>query len=198
MTTLVSLALIVAGQADLAAVMAGFVPGTVTGTVIAPSGIALLPFWITPLTATLVHGGYLHLGFNLLMLVYCGLQVERALGWRLLVLLYGIGAYGAALGEMAFDWNGNTPMVGASGAISALLAAYAMLYSEREVRAIGPIPGRLVHAAWLAAAWIGVQMLTGIASAGAGFPIAIGAHVGGFVAGLVLTRPLLRWRYRQA
>lgn len=178
--------------------MAGFVPGTVTGAVVAPAGMTILPSWLTPISATLVHGGYFHLGLNLLMLVFCGWQAERALGWRLLLLVYVVGAYAAAAGQMALDWNGATPMIGASGAISAWVAAYSLLYSQRTVNAIGPLSASLVRALWLAAAWTGVQALVGIASADGGFGIAIGAHVGGFLAGLVLTRPLLRWRFRYA
>lgn len=193
-----SLGLIVSGLDDWASLVGGFVPGTVTGQVLAPPGYTLLPPWITPLSATLIHGGYLHLGMNLLMLVFCGLHAERALGWRLLTLLYVIGAYAAAAGQMALDWHGNTPMVGASGAISALVAAYALLYSERPVPAIGPIPSHFIRALWLGAAWIGVQALVGVASASGGFGIAIGAHIGGFIAGLALTRPFLRWRFRNA
>jgi membrane associated rhomboid family serine protease len=51
---------------------------------------------------------------------------------------------------------------------------------------------------WLAAAWIGVQLLTGLAGLGGGPLVAIGAHIGGFLAGLALARPLLLWRYRKA
>ncbi|WP_260582327.1 rhomboid family intramembrane serine protease [Sphingopyxis sp. PET50] len=62
--------------------------------------------------------------------------------------------------------------------------------------AIGPIPGHWVRALWLAAAWIGLQLLIGL-TGGAGFGnIAIWAHVGGFVAGLLLARPVLRWRFK--
>ena len=64
------------------------------------------------------------------------------------------------------------------------------------------MPAGVVHVVWLAAAWIGIQLLMGLAgfgsSVGANGPIAIGAHIGGFLAGLVLARPLLLWRYRAA
>src|SRR3546814_8144855 len=89
----------------------------------------------------------------------------------------------------------HVPMIGASGAISALLAVFALIFSRPQAPAIGPIPSHWVRALWLAAAWIGIQLLIGFAG-GAGFgAIAIWAHVGGFVAGLILARPLLRWRF---
>ena len=57
---------------------------------------------------------------------------------------------------------------------------------------------RWLHIAWLAAAWIVVQLLLGLVSRTEGMAIATAAHVGGFIAGLVLARPLLLWRYRKA
>ena len=57
---------------------------------------AAVPAWLTPLTATLVHASWFHIGFNMLMLMFCGRYVEHVIGPRLLVLLYGVGAYAAA------------------------------------------------------------------------------------------------------
>lgn len=180
------------------AIVAGFVPATVTTAVNAPAGLALLPVWLTPLTATLVHGGFIHLALNMVMIVYCGRMLERALGSVGVVVLYGAGAYGAAAAQWALDPGSLTPVIGASGAASALIAAFAMLFAERPVPAIGPFPSRVVRIAWLAAAWIGIQTLVGIATASGGQQVAIGEHIGGFIAGLLLARPLLMWRYRHA
>lgn len=182
----------------MAAITAGFVPATLSTAVAAPPGLTLLPVWITPLTATLVHGGFIHLALNLVMLVYCGRLLEGAIGSPALALLYLAGAYAAAMVEWAFNPGSLIPVVGASGAASALIAAFAMLFAERPVPAIGPFPSRVVRIAWLAAAWIGIQTLVGIATATGGQSVAIGEHIGGFLIGLVLARPLLLWRYRHA
>ncbi len=198
MTIAISSVLTLTGWVAYAAIAGGFIPASVTTALTAPHGIPLLPFWLTPLTATLVHGGFLHLAFNMVMLVYCGRLLERALGWQAMALLYLIGAYAGAAGQWAFGPMEAAPMIGASGAISAIIAAYAMLFSERPVPAIGPIPSRVVRVVWLAAGWIGLQLLIGFASSGEASPIAIGAHIGGFLAGLALARPLLLWRYRDA
>jgi len=195
---LVSILIWLSGYDDLAAITLGFIPGTVGGSVIAGPGVTLLPAWLTPLTATLVHAGVAHLAFNLVMLVFCGMMVERAIGARLVILLYVIGAYAAAAGQWLGQPDGNVPTIGASGAISAWVAAYALLYAERPVPAIGPIPSRVVRVMWLAIAWIGIQLLIGVAGMAGGASIAIGAHIGGFIAGLALTRPMLRWHYRHA
>ncbi|MGH6890806.1 MAG: rhomboid family intramembrane serine protease, partial [Dongiaceae bacterium] len=90
------------------------------------------------------------------------------------------------------------PMVGASGAISAVFGCYAMLFGQDRIKPLGPIPPRVIRIVWLAAAWIAIQGLVGIATWGSMTRIAIAAHVGGFIAGLLLARPLLLWRYRKA
>jgi membrane associated rhomboid family serine protease len=100
---------------------------------------------------------------------------------------------------MAADGGTIIPMIGASGAISALLGTYAMIYSQRGVSAIGPVPAYVVRMLWMALAWTGLQVMIAIAG---GFDalfgsVAIGAHIGGFIAGLLLARPLLVWRFRR-
>lgn len=197
-TALVSAFITLLGREADAAIIAGFVPATVSHSLAAPGGLFLLPVAITPLTATLVHAGFLHLGFNLFLLVYCGRLLERTIGSWGLVALYGVGAYVAAVGEWALGPDAAVPMIGASGAISAFVGAYALLFANQPVPKIGPFSPRVVRIAWLLAAWVAIQLLVGIASSAGGPTIAIGAHIGGFVAGLALARPLLLWRYRKA
>ena len=175
--------------------LAGFIPGRVGGD---DTFIGALPVWLTPLSATLVHADLLHLGFNMLMLIWCGRQVETALGGKLVNFLYVVGAYAAALAEWALSPASPITVVGASGAISALLAVYALVFSEQAVKPIAGLPLHVVRALWLGIAWVGIQALIGFGlNSGSGNGIAIGAHIGGFVVGLLLARPLLRWRYRQ-
>lgn len=177
------------GLDSAVAVSAGFIPARFSGIELTNA----LPAWITPLSATMVHAGIIHLGFNMLMLGYCGRFVQYALGPRALLVIYGVSAYAAAGLHYAVDPEGMAPMVGASGAISGLVGAYALLFSRRRVS------GRFsewLHVLWLAAGWVFIQMLIGLASIGAHLSIAIAAHIGGFLAGLLLARPLLRWRYR--
>jgi membrane associated rhomboid family serine protease len=188
------------GLLDSAAVIGGFIPLRVDGlTGMEGATPPWLPVALTPLSATLIHAGWLHIGFNLLMLLFCGRQVEHVLGRGPLLVLYAAGAYAAAAAQWAVDPNNGIPMVGASGAISALMGTYALLYSRQDVRAWGPFSANVLRVLWLAAGWIVLQALLGFATrigeGGLG-QIAIAAHVGGFVAGLLLTRPLLRWRFR--
>jgi membrane associated rhomboid family serine protease len=198
-TTIVSLILFLFGIVGEAAIRGGFVPGLV-GLHVAASADApfMLPFWLTPLSATLVHAGLVHLAFNLLVLALCGDKLERTLGWRATAALYLIGAYAAAGGYWLQAPASDAPLIGANGAVSALLGAYALLFGRSRARAIGPIPARVVAIAWLASAWIGLQLLIGLGGLAAGTLVTVGASIGGFLAGLALAQPLLLWHYRSA
>lgn len=188
------------GRIDQAALAGGFIPARVGGHVLLDPSIRMLPVWLTPLTAALIHANWLHIGFNMLMLFFCGRFVEHVLGPKLMLLLYVMGAYASAATEWAITPSSADPMIGASGAISALVGTYALLYSQQQVKPIGPIPASVVRIAWLAAGWTMIQLMVGFVSfggAGGIGRIAIGAHIGGFIAGLVVTRPLLHMRFRR-
>ncbi|WP_375398446.1 rhomboid family intramembrane serine protease [uncultured Sphingomonas sp.] len=197
LTFTASALILMLGWDNQAALGGGFIPARAGGAIMPPDFGPVAPTWLTPLTATLIHGNFIHLLFNGVMLVYCGRESERALGPTNIGILYLVGAYVAALGQWLQDPMSTAPMIGASGAISAIVAAYALLYGRSRTRAIGPVPAALVHALWLAAAWTVINLLIDFATSG-GARVAIGAHIGGFLAGLVLTRPLLLWRYRRA
>ena len=185
----------VAGWQQIAAVAGGFIPARIGGV----AGDDLpVPELLTPLTATLVHSGFVHIAFNLIMLLFCGRAVEPVLGGRGVVILYLVGAYAAAAAEYAWNPGGLVPMVGASGAISALLGAYALLFGRNRVRVAHPGVATLLNALWLGAAWVALQILIGFTFETSGLRIAIFAHIGGFLAGLALARPLLLLRWRGA
>jgi membrane associated rhomboid family serine protease len=193
-TAMVFFLLWIAGWLDVASLKAGFIPARVSGLVQVPGA---LPVWLTPLTATLVHAGLLHIAFNLLMFIFVGRFVESVIGGGPSLILYIVGAYAAALLHWSIAPMETVPMVGASGAISATFGAYAVFFGRDRTRGIGPLSGYAVRIIWLASAWIFVQALIGMAALG-GVQVAIFAHIGGFVAGLALARPLLLWRYRKA
>jgi len=151
-----------------------------------------VPVWLTPITSAFLHAGLFHLAMNMLVLAFIGRLIEAALGPQRYLVLYAAGIAGAAAVHYLVDPLSVTPVVGASGAISALMAAYFLMFSRRRPPAIGPIPGLFVHMAWLAAAWVGINLLSQLAFAGSALGIAIWAHIGGFLAGLVLAVPLAR------
>ncbi len=173
----------------------GFVPARVSGLVEIPGAF---PLALSPLSATFIHGGFDHLGFNLLMLALCGITVERVLGRRALLLIYLVSAYVAMAAQWLSDPLGTAPVIGASGAIGGLIGAYALTFGRPRRVSASPAINRFVHILWLAAAWTVVQVLVGWAAGQQGMLLATPAHVGGFLAGLALQRPLLLWRYRKA
>jgi membrane associated rhomboid family serine protease len=194
-TALAWLVAVLIGQSEQAALALGFIPARLSG---APVSWPAVPAFLTPLSATLVHSGLIHLGFNLLVFVWCGAAVERVIGNWGLVVLYVIGAYAAALAQWAVDPAGSVPMVGASGAISAVMGAFALSFGRARRVSSSPAVNRWVNAIWLMLAWVVLQLMMGWLAGGQGFLLATPAHVGGFAAGLLLQRPLLLWRYRKA
>jgi membrane associated rhomboid family serine protease len=156
------------------------------------------PVWLTPLAATFIHANFIHVGFNLLILVFCGRPTEAVLGPVALVILYLAGAYAAAAGHYLVDPADMTPMIGASGAISAVLGAYAMLFGRNKVKIANPTLALWLNALWLLGAWVVLQLIVGLAFAGSDLQIAFAAHIGGFFIGLLLVNPLLLLRYRKA
>lgn len=162
-------------------------------------GIARVPFFLTPLTSALLHLDIFHILFNMLMLLLTGRAVEGALGPINLVILYVVGAFVAAGAQFLLDPASPVPMIGASGAVSAVIGAYAMLFGRNRVAVRDPRLALWLNVLWLLAAWIILQVAMGIVfSASSGILLGVGAHIGGFIAGVALARPLLLWRYRKA
>ncbi|WP_373487963.1 rhomboid family intramembrane serine protease [Blastomonas sp.] len=149
-----------------------------------------VPLWLTPVTSAFLHAGFFHLLMNMLVLLVIGRMVELGFGPGRLMILYGAGMVAAAAMHYWVDPLSVIPVVGASGAISALLAFYFLMFARRKPQAIGPVPGMVVHMAWLLAAWVGLNLLSELAFSTSTFGIAIWAHIGGFLAGLALTAPL--------
>jgi membrane associated rhomboid family serine protease len=174
---------------------AGFIPARLSGLL--PLAGAL-PAWLTPWSSALIHGSWLHLGINMLVLLFVGSQVERVIGASGVVLAYLIGAIAAAATQFAVDPSSATPMVGASGAISALFGLYAIFFGRPKQVTANQKINRWIHAAWLLVTWIVLQWMSEILAGGQGIMLATPAHIGGFIAGLLLQRPLLLWKYRGA
>ena len=183
---------------EWAVIWGSFVPARVGGLT---NSDGAAPVWLTPLTATLVHANFIHLAFNLLILVFCGRPTETVLGPIGLIILYVVGAYAAAATHYLIDPRSLSPMIGASGAISAVLGAYAILFGRNKVKVASPKLALLLHALWLMAAWVVLQLIvffTFASFSGGTLQIAVGAHIGGFIVGVALANPLLLLRYRRA
>ena len=147
-------------------------------------------FW-QPLTYMFMHGGFMHIFFNMYSLYLFGSAVERRIGTpRYLVLYFVTGFAAAALNIAVQTLTGSySPTVGASGAVYGLIVAFAMLYPQaRMMLLFPPIP---MSAKWMAIVFIGIELFTGIADTGDG--IAHFAHLGGAIAGFIL----IWWWYRR-
>ena len=188
-------AIAILGGLDYFAVFAGFIPARLSGLI---DLTGALPAWITPLSSALIHGGWLHLFINMLMLVFAGSQVERVIGGAGLVFAYVIGAVVAALAQFLFDPSSPIPMIGASGAISALFGLYALFFGRPKQVTRNMRLNRWIHVLWLLATWVILQWMVAYMAGGQGVMLATPAHIGGFIAGLLLQRPLLLWKYRKA
>ena len=183
------------GRSNQAAYSLGFLPIRVS---VPALPFPAVPVFLTPLTATLVHSNLVHLGFNMLILLWCGSQVERVIGWAGLIVLYVVGAYAAAAAQWALDPIASVPVIGASGAISAIIGAYALSFERARAFTNNLRVNRWINVVWLLIAWAVLQAMMGWLGNQQGYLLATPAHVGGFAAGLLLQRPLLLWRYRKA
>jgi len=193
-TSLAWLVTVALGLDEQVSLTMGFIPARLSGV---PLPVPAVPAFLTPLTATLVHANFLHLAFNMLMLVWCGTAVERVLGRTGLIGLYVVGAYAAAAAQWLSDPYGNM-MVGASGAISAVVGAFALSFGRAKRITSSVRANHWINVAWLLATWVVLQLMVGLLAGAEGYLLATPAHIGGFIAGLLLQRPLLLWRYRSA
>ena len=195
LTALAWLIAVLSGQNGYAAAALGFIPARLSG---AQPPWPSVPVFVTPLTATLVHASLLHLATNLVVLLWCGNAVERALGRTSFIVIYLVGAYAAAAAQWLSDPHGIVPMIGASGAISAVMAGFALSFGRPHMFTRNIRLNRWLHIGHLLIAWVVIQVMVGWVAGGQGFLLATPAHIGGFVAGLLLQRPLLLWKYRKA
>jgi len=146
--------------------------------------------FITVFTSMFMHGGWLHLGGNMLYLWIFGDNVEDRFGHVKFLLFYLLCGIAATFAQVAFSAGSTVPNLGASGAIAGVLAAYIILFPRGQVkvlmgRGVVPMPALVVIGLWIVLQFIsGVGSITQSAETGG---VAYMAHIGGFVAGLILT-----------
>lgn len=182
------------GFADALASHAALIPARVVGAL--PSQAGDVPAPLTLLTSLFLHAGWIHLGLNLMFLLWVGRHVEIEIGRLRFVLLYALSGLVGGLLQVAVAPHSAEPVVGASGAIAGVFGTYAVLFgssraSARRVLGI-PISAEVATALWFAATWIGLQLLTAVAFNTGEGGIAIWTHIGGFVVGLIFAQPFVR------
>ncbi len=182
--------------AQQAAYAFGVIPAVLTGREILPAEIAVIPAVGTVFTSMFMHGGFWHLAGNMLYLWVFGNNIEDAMGHTRFFLFYLLCGVAAVVAQVVPNPGSIIPMVGASGAISGVLGAYMLLFPRARVLLGLPLGFLIVQlgrfpAIWVLAAWFVMQLVMG-AMAAAKAPgdseggIAFGAHIGGFIAGLLL------------
>ena len=149
--------------------------------------------WLSVITSMFMHGGWLHLIGNMWFLAIFGDNVEDALGPVKFVLFYLLCGIAAEIAQVLANPSSPIPMVGASGAISGVMGAYAFLYPRAPVHMLvffGFFFTRVIVPAYLMLGyWFLLQFFGGFFSLGkSSGGVAFWAHIGGFIAGVVLLR----------
>jgi membrane associated rhomboid family serine protease len=150
-----------------------------------------LPFWSTLFTSMFLHGGWMHLAGNMLYLWIFGDNLEKVMGAMRFAIFYFACGVAASLAHIAFGAGSNIPAVGASGAISGVLGGYLLLFPRNRVRVLTRGGIASVPAIVVLGFWIFIQLINGVgslATTSESGGVAYMAHIGGFVAGLVLVK----------
>jgi membrane associated rhomboid family serine protease len=188
----------------------GLIPGELTGMLRPGTGFPMgdgLVCLIDPgrqashlVTSMFLHGSWMHLIGNMWFLWIFGNNIEDSMGPGRYAVFYLVCGLVAALAQVVTNPASPVPMVGASGAISGVMGGYLVLYPRVRVYALLPL-GFLITTvalpAWMMLVyWLGLQLLSGFFSGrGEGGGVAFWAHVGGFVAGVVLIKLFARVDY---
>jgi len=167
---------------------------------VVPARVAEAPFapltWLTFVTSMFMHGGFMHILGNMLYLWIFGNNVEDIMGRFWFTVFYFVAGFAASTAQVIASWGSNVPGIGASGAIAGVLAAYLLFFPAARVDTLiflgyfarsASLPAVLVLGLWFV-----LQLFNGVLSVGAGAAaggVAWFAHIGGFVAGLVLCLP---------
>lgn len=166
----------------------GAIPAVLFGHAALPPQAMAVPVFSTILTSMFLHGSWMHLIGNMLYLWVFGNNIEDVMGAAKFIVFYVLCGVIAAFSHALTDPMSTVPMVGASGAISGVLGAYLLLFPHARILLLAPVVGTTyVPAAIVLGFWFVMQLLSGGASLGAqGGGVAFFAHIGGFVAGMVL------------
>lgn len=168
----------------------GLIPAVLFGEQRLPPDLELVPASFTVFTSMFMHGGWMHLIGNMLYLWIFGDNVEDSMGHGRFLVFYLVCGVAAAMAQAIPEPNSEIPMVGASGAISGVLGAYLLLHPHARVLVAIPF-GFILHtvrlpAGLVLALWFGLQLVSNaMAQAGQG-GVAFRAHIGGFIAGMLL------------
>ncbi|MBA2493187.1 MAG: rhomboid family intramembrane serine protease [Acidobacteria bacterium] len=147
-----------------------------------------LPVYFNFLSSMFMHGDIMHIFGNMLFLWIFGDNIENLIGHIRYAIFYLVCGFAAALAQILMNTDSIIPMLGASGAISGVLGGYMLLFPTRKVRALLFSIYTTVPAYVALGIWIGYQIITGYLTPTGTGGVAYAAHIGGFIAGLVLIK----------
>ncbi len=173
----------------------GVIPAVLLDKVVLPAELAVIPAGMTIFTSMFLHGGFMHLAGNMLYLWIFGNNVEDAMGHGRFIVFYLLCGVAAVFGQVLQNPDSHIPMIGASGAISGVLGAYLLLYPHARVLVVIPLGFFLqlirLPALWVLGLWFVLQLINSAMTSSEGGGVAWYAHIGGFIAGMVLI-PIFR------
>ena len=170
----------------------GFIPAVLSGNAELPPQLVWVPSSLTVFTSMFLHGGFLHLAGNMLYLWIFADNVEDSMGHGRFILFYVLCGVAAALAQAAPELGSTIPMIGASGAVSGILGAYVLLYPHARILVVVPLVVILytlrLPAIIVLGIWFAIQLMSSLAAPAVGGGVAFRAHLGGFIAGVLLIR----------
>jgi membrane associated rhomboid family serine protease len=185
------------GQARQVVDALGAIPAVLMSDARLPQDLQWIPRYGTPFTSMFLHGGWMHLLGNMLFLWIYGDNVEDGLGHPRFLLFYLVCGIAAVFAQALGNPQSPYPIIGASGAISGVLGAYLLLFPRAKVLTLVLLPFFVttlrIPAMLLLLLWFAAQLVGDFTASGPGASVAFGAHIGGFLTGLLLA-PLLKRR----
>ena len=168
----------------------GMIPAVLLNSSRLSSQLYMVPAEITILTSMFMHGGFMHLGGNMLYLWVFGNNIEDSMGHVRFIIFYLLCGTAAALTQAIIDPGSEVPMIGASGAVSGVLGAYLLLYPHAKILVVIPIIIILktirIPAMFVLGLWFAMQLVSSTSAVPGEGGTAWWAHIGGFVAGMIL------------
>ena len=167
----------------------GLIPAVFTGQATLPDEIAGLPSELTLLSSMFMHGGFMHLISNMLYMWIFADNIEDEIGPVRFIIFYVLAGIAAALTQVYLNTSSTIPMIGASGAIGGVLGAYIVNHPKAKVLVLIPLGffSQIIKipALYVLGFWFVLQFINSSLSSSTGGGVAYGAHIGGFIFGVI-------------
>ena len=167
----------------------GLIPAVFTGQATLPAEIAGLPLELTLLSSMFMHGGFMHLIGNMLYMWIFADNIEDEIGPVRFIIFYVLAGIAAALTQVYLNTSSTIPMIGASGAIGGVLGAYIVNHPKAKVLVLIPLGffSQIIKipALYVLGFWFVLQFINSSLSSSTGGGVAYGAHIGGFIFGVI-------------